>query len=108
MEPDMVVKRERDSLSVLSVMSFTSLKRDWGSLSEAEGSSAALWSGSWAGEGVALDMEGALAFGGTRVGDCGIGPGELGRFCSGTARQDWAACRAGLRRRKRPFKCFMR
>ena len=103
----MVVKRERDSLSVLSVVSFTSLKRDWDSLSGAEGWSAALWSGSWAGEGVALDMEGALAFGRTR-GACGIGPGELGRFCSGTACPDWVACWAGVRRRKRPFKRFMR
>jgi hypothetical protein len=102
------VARVSENLSVLSAMSFASLKGDWDSLPDAEGS-AALRSGS---EGAVFETEGAITLGGTRAESCGIGLGALERFCSRRVPLDWAACWAacwaGLPGRKRRLRCFLR
>jgi hypothetical protein len=98
------VARVSENLSVLSAMSFASLKGDWDSLPDAEGS-AALRSGS---EGVVFETEGAITLGGTGAESCGIGLGALERFCSGRVPLDWAACWAGLPGRMRRLRCFLR
>ena len=93
-----------ENLSVLSAVSLASLKGDWDSLPDAEGS-AVLRSGSG---GVVFETEGAITLGGTGAESCGIGLGALERFCSGRVPLDWAACWAGLPGRKRRLRCFLR
>jgi hypothetical protein len=80
-------------------MAFASLKGDWDSSPDAEGSSFVLRSGSGAGEGLMFEMDGAIALAESMAPSCGKGTGILEPFCSGRLRLDWAGCCAGLRER---------